>query len=227
MGAGFKDFASGAILTAGDVDNYLMRQTIMTFANASARDTALSAVLDEGMAAYLEDTDEVSIYDGSAWNAIGGGGKILQVVSTTKTDTFSASTSNTFTDVTGLSVTITPSSASNKILVFAQVHGSTTSNGMGTAVLLRDSTQIDLGAAASNRVRASCSIDTNGAAAEVRQAGLNYLDSPATTSAVVYKIAINSADTGGTAYINRSYDDTDDIYHPRVASTITALEVSA
>jgi len=73
MGAGFKDFASGAILTAGDVDNYLMRQTVMTFADASARDTALSAVLDEGMVAYLEDTDTVTVYDGSAWNTIGGG----------------------------------------------------------------------------------------------------------------------------------------------------------
>lgn len=74
MGAGFKDFASGAILTAGDVDNYLMRQSVMTFADASARDTALSAVLDEGMVAYLKDTDSVTVYDGSAWNAIGGGG---------------------------------------------------------------------------------------------------------------------------------------------------------
>lgn len=72
MGAGFKDFASGAILTAGDVDNYLMRQTVMTFADASARDTALSAVLDEGMVAYLEDTDTVTVYDGSAWNDITG-----------------------------------------------------------------------------------------------------------------------------------------------------------
>jgi len=160
-------------------------------------------------------------------NDLRGAFRVLQVVSTTKTDTFSASTSNTFSDVTGLSVTITPSSTSSKILVIAQVHGSTTSTGMGTAVLLRDSTEIDLGAAASNRVRASCSIDTNGTASELRQSGLNYLDSPATTSAVVYKIGINSGDTGGTAYINRSSDDTDDIYHPRVASTITALEISA
>ena len=55
MGSGFKDFAAGDVLTAADVDGYLMRQTVMTFADASARDTALSGVLDEGMVAYLED----------------------------------------------------------------------------------------------------------------------------------------------------------------------------
>jgi len=67
MGSGFKDFAPGDILTAADVDGYLMRQTVMTFADASARDTALSGVLDEGMVAYLEDSDYFTVYDGSAW----------------------------------------------------------------------------------------------------------------------------------------------------------------
>lgn len=67
MGSGFKDFAAGDVLTAADVDGYLMRQTVMTFADASARDTALSSVLDEGMVAYLEDGDSLFLYDGSEW----------------------------------------------------------------------------------------------------------------------------------------------------------------
>jgi len=67
MGSGFKDWAAGDVLTAADVDGYLMRQTAMTFADASARDTALSGVLDEGMVAYLEDTDRFTFYTGSAW----------------------------------------------------------------------------------------------------------------------------------------------------------------
>lgn len=70
MGSGFKDFAAGDILTAADVDGYLMRQTVMTFADASARDSALSGVLDEGMVAYLEDTNRTTYYDGSAWQDI-------------------------------------------------------------------------------------------------------------------------------------------------------------
>jgi len=70
MGAGFKDFASGAILMAGDVDNYLMRQTVMTFADASARDTALSGYLEEGMICYLKDTNTLVKYNGSSWGNV-------------------------------------------------------------------------------------------------------------------------------------------------------------
>ena len=67
MGSGYKDFEAGNVLAAADVDGYLMRQTVMTFADAAARDTALAAVLDEGMVAYLEDTDLITVYNGSAW----------------------------------------------------------------------------------------------------------------------------------------------------------------
>jgi hypothetical protein len=63
----FKDFAAGEILTAADVDDYLMRQTVMVFDDASARDTALSAVLTEGMKAYLKDVDETYVYTGAGW----------------------------------------------------------------------------------------------------------------------------------------------------------------
>ena len=65
MGSGFKDFAAGDILTAADVDGYLMRQTAMTFADAAARDSALSGVLDEGMIAYLEDTNQIMAQRGT------------------------------------------------------------------------------------------------------------------------------------------------------------------
>jgi hypothetical protein len=50
-------------------------------------------------------------------------GQIIQVVSTTKTDTFSSTTTNAFTDITGLSVSITPTSSSNTILVMVSVQG--------------------------------------------------------------------------------------------------------
>ena len=70
MGSGFKDWSPGDVLTAADVDGYLMRQTVMTFADASARDTALSGVLDEGMVAYLEDTNAITVYNGSSWVSV-------------------------------------------------------------------------------------------------------------------------------------------------------------
>jgi hypothetical protein len=72
-GAGYKLFNTGDVLTAAQVNTYLMQQTVMVFANASARTTALSGVLAEGMLSYLQDTNAVEKYDGSAWSAIGTG----------------------------------------------------------------------------------------------------------------------------------------------------------
>jgi hypothetical protein len=73
-GAGFKDFTAGAVLTATQVDTYLMQQTVMVFASGAARTSALSGFLSEGMMSYLADTNEVSVYDGTAWVSVGGGG---------------------------------------------------------------------------------------------------------------------------------------------------------
>ncbi len=68
---GFIDFTNGEVLTADQMD-LVMRQGIMRFADATARDTALSAVLAEGMMCYLDDTDEVLKYDGTSWIDISG-----------------------------------------------------------------------------------------------------------------------------------------------------------
>jgi hypothetical protein len=72
-GAGYKLFATGDVLTAAQVNTYLMQQSVMVFASATARNTALSGVLSEGMVAYLLDTNDVTIYDGAAWNSFGSG----------------------------------------------------------------------------------------------------------------------------------------------------------
>lgn len=72
-GLGYKDFTVGQVLTSAEVDGYLMQQTVMKFADASARTTALTGVLAEGMLSYLADTNAVEKYDGSAWTAIGAG----------------------------------------------------------------------------------------------------------------------------------------------------------
>lgn len=72
-GAGYKLFNTGDVLTAAQVNTYLMQQTVMVFADSSARTTALSGVLAEGMLSYLLDTNAVEKYDGSSWSAIGAG----------------------------------------------------------------------------------------------------------------------------------------------------------
>jgi hypothetical protein len=66
-GAGYKLFATGDVLTAAQVNTYLMQQTVMVFASSAARTTALSGVLAEGMVSYLQDTNSLEVYDGAAW----------------------------------------------------------------------------------------------------------------------------------------------------------------
>jgi hypothetical protein len=73
VGLGFKSWAAGDVLTASDVNGYLMDQGVMSFASASARDTALTGELAEGMVAYLRDTDELVVYNGSVWRTFSDG----------------------------------------------------------------------------------------------------------------------------------------------------------
>ena len=154
----------------------------------------------------------------------GMGGKILQVVSTTKTNTFSTS-STSYTDVTGLSASITPSSTSSKILVIVNVLGSQDVNVNRLFMkLLRDSTSICIGDSSGSRDRVSFG-SSSYESVFMTTWSQNYLDSPSTTSATTYKIQMRvSASTG---YINRADDDTDSSIHQRGASTITLMEVGA
>ena len=160
-------------------------------------------------------------------------GKILQVVSATKTDTFTLSSSDgTFTDVTGLSVSITPTSTSSKIFITANVNISG-SNRYGALRFVRDSTAIGIGDAASSRTRVAVSSHRNESATNdhhiMHNSSTSFLDSPNTTSATTYKIQIaNTYAAGGyTVYINRGSTDSDANYAHRGASTITVMEVSA
>lgn len=75
----FLDFTAGQVLTADQVDTFLMRQTVMVFDDAAARDTALSGVLSEGMLVYLKDTDAILKYDGASWISISNPGDITAV----------------------------------------------------------------------------------------------------------------------------------------------------
>jgi len=67
----FKDFTAGEVVTADNVDNFLMKQTVMVFDDASDRSTQLGTFVQEGMLTYLKDLDKVQAYDGAAWGPIG------------------------------------------------------------------------------------------------------------------------------------------------------------
>jgi len=154
------------------------------------------------------------------------GGGIIQVVSTTKTDTFSSATSSSaFIDVTGLSVSITPRSTSNKILIYSTVHitGNNALDRFGIR-LVRDSTAIAIADAASNRVRASATT-INESTNDLHNLNIMHLDSPSTTSATTYKIQCTN-ESNRNVYINRSNSDSDNNTIFRAVSSITAMEVS-
>lgn len=154
-------------------------------------------------------------------------GSVLQVVSTTKTDTFST-TSTSFVDITGLSVTITPSSTSSKILIVVNAIGGSggTAGALCTFRLMRDSTAINIGNAAGGYTQASVGgmrspLDVNSS----WLVPMNFLDSPATTSAITYKV--QGSIESNTLRINSTGSDTSGSqWSYRGASTITVMEIA-
>ena len=159
-------------------------------------------------------------------------GNVLQVVQTVKTDTFSTtSVASSPADVTGMSVSITPSSSSNKILVMV--------NGMGgygayqvMFRLVRDSTPISIGDANGNRPRMStafCAYTANSSNEQYHEAPFSicYLDSPATTSSTTYKLQMGTYNSSVSVYLNRNagWQNIAD-YDPTTASSITVMEIA-
>jgi hypothetical protein len=206
--------------------------TTSSTALVATADTTGSLVLqtNNGTTALTLSTAQNATFAGTLTTAAQGiakaslpAGAVLQVVSTTKTDTFSTS-STSFVDITGLSVSITPISSSNKVFVTVDVTGQGQAGvSVATFRLVRDSTVIDAGAAAGSRslgFAAALPTDNN---CSITQ-GTNFLDSPSSTSSVTYKVQVRS---NGTAYVNRTTADGDDVNILRTASTITVMEIAA
>lgn len=94
-GLGYKLYATGDVLTAAQVNNYLQEQTVMVFADSAARTTALASVLAEGMVSYLKSTKVVEIYTGSAWVSLDDPTAIQNSIVTAKGDLIGATGSST------------------------------------------------------------------------------------------------------------------------------------
>ena len=153
-----------------------------------------------------------------------GGGKILQIVSTTKTDTTSISSSD-FANITGMSVSITPSSTSNKIFLIGYVCVSLTDFQKRVYLKITGGNAANyIGAAGTGIEAANVAVLRVNTNYGQLNSPLQYLDSPNTTSAITYQVQWAS-EGGATGYLNRPV--TQDSVGANVASTITAMEVAA
>jgi len=220
-------FTPGEILTAANL-NVVSDQTVMVFDDAAARTTAIPSP-SEGMVTYLKDTDNLEKFDGTNFvNAAPQ--KILQVVSTSKTDTFSMS-SATYADVTGMSATITPQSTSSKILILVHANISVADdNGNGVFLqVVGGNAGTYVGDASSSRVRAAAAVTDTQADFRVSRAVLstviNFLDQPNTTSATTYKLQMRASSTNAV-FLNRSGVDDNSTRGARVSSSFTVMEVA-
>jgi hypothetical protein len=153
-------------------------------------------------------------------------GAVLQVVSAVKTDTETISTL-TYTNITGLTRAITPSSASNKVLVIATVSAQSSGNTTTAMRIARDGTGIFVGDAAGSRTQTSVPLFQFTSTMGVMQP-IVFLDSPATTSSVTYSVQVRTAyHTAYPLYINfTGQNDSNASDVGRSASSITCMEVT-
>lgn len=140
-------------------------------------------------------------------------GSVIQVVQGTLLT--SASTTSTSMTDTGLTVSITPTSASSKVMVFVHLNGCWNSNSIynGYAQLVRNSTAI-------GNTNANRSMFWQGDTSRTGSFVINWLDSPATTSATTYKVQFSSEGGGTTVYVSNSNTS-------NITSTITVMEIAA
>lgn len=176
-------------------------------------------------------TRELASDSGSAWSWGPGvpAGTVLQVKSTTKTDTWSDTPgAGVFSDITGLSVSITPASSSNKILVtFSTIVSASALSTTGVR-LVRDSTAISIGDARSPdtgpRVT-SGGVGNVGTTWQSYVLSNSFLDSPSTTSSVTYKLQL-TGNNSSTQYVNRTARDVNNSEADyRSTSHITVMEI--
>jgi len=190
---------------------------IPVFATTVTRDAAFGGankVLAEGQTCYLESTNVVQYYDGAAWATVGpstAGGKLLQVVTGTTTTSISTSL-ETYVDTT-LTATITPTLASSTILVFITHPSCSKSSGnVDNRIfmrLFRDATEI---------LSVADGVGyTNSTLVSYFAIAASYRDSPASTSALVYK----------TTFANGTVAASVTVQHGSIASQIVLMEIAA
>ncbi len=153
-------------------------------------------------------------------------GKIGQIVSTHTNATSFSTSASTMTDITGLSVAITPSATSSKILVMATVSASGAATSRFFLGLKRGSTVIAAGDASGSRLAGAIAGNETQGSNTIHSTSMSFLDSPSSSSEQTYKVT-GCGEGSTTFYINRGANDSDASTVARGSSTITVIEVLA
>ena len=179
------------------------------------------------------DTDEFLISDAGVLKRLDaslvGGGSVVQTKFLNETATYSAGSSS-FVDLGNLSLAITPTSSSNKILVHISIGRAQGGDNSTIFRFTRNGTAVGIGDAAGSRGRCSFSMlgenYSNGHHADNHS--FTFIDSPSSTSALTYKLQ-QANEGGGTTYYNRdkAYDDSSDINHSTAHTTFILQEIVA
>ena len=167
---------------------------------------------------------------GTGASNFGQSGSVIQVKSSSKTDGTTKSNTQSY-DIPGLSVTITPTSASNKIFIIFNVNLQSGGSFGGDVVrLIRDSTNICIADANSSNIRGSNAVTRH----DVGSGNYNYtgystvnsfLDSPGDTNPHTYKVNLYDDTANNTVWINRDRPSSDGSGWRRSVSTITVMEI--
>jgi hypothetical protein len=232
--AGYLEFTTGQVLTAAQVNDFLMEQAVMTFANATARTAALAGVLREGILTYNLDTNALERYDGTAFvkvpdaadvDAAGGLVAVKQVV---KTDVQSSSLAGSArTAISGLTIDHAVADAANKVVLMAQVSGSSSqsANVQIAAAITAGGTELNLGDAASTRTLvAGNQIAVSGE--RMNNLVLLAVHTPGITSSITYGVNIINVDSATrTTFVNRSEIDGTEAFYSRGSTVLLLMEV--
>lgn len=150
---------------------------------------------------------------------------VLQVQFSIKTDTYVSSGTSNWSTPPGLSVNITPKFSTSKILLISQVDASGLVNTFGR--YRRNGTVIGVGDASGNRspsTSASWYYNNDGNTSKTMP--MIFMDSPNSISLITYDIQLATPGSNSTYYVNRSYNDNDDLGRSRCQSMIIAMEIA-
>jgi len=195
--------------------------------NASTSTGLVQSADTSGIIQFQSNGSTKATLNSSGFSYPGG---VLQVVQTVKTDFFSLGTTGTWTDVTGASVTITPTSSSSKVLImFVGEYGGQTADGFAYLRVLRGATVLSVGDArgSSRQVTMSAALRVGGGNSQdvTRAFGCQILDTPSTTSATTYKLQMIGSANG--AFCVGGTFSTSDANRSSVPTFITAMEIAA